>query len=105
MEQEKYSTKKRKWKHISEKERYKIETLSQQGLTPAVIGKVLTLKRDRRTIERELSKGITLQRNSDLTVKQSKKPQNATSILRSPVQQLGTRKQRERQQNPSAFYS
>ncbi len=34
----------------SEKERYKIEALSQQGLTPVAIGKALDPKRDRRTI-------------------------------------------------------
>jgi len=69
MEQDKYNTKKRKWKQISEKERYKIEALSQQGLTPAEIGSALTPKRDRRTIEREIARGLTLQRNSDLTEK------------------------------------
>ena len=40
-----------------------------QVLTPAQIGKTLAPQRDRRTIERELSKGMTLQRNSDLTEK------------------------------------
>ena len=69
MEQKQYSTEKRKWKHISEKERYKIEALSEQGLTPAQIGNALKPKRDRRTIEREISSGLTLQRNSDLTEK------------------------------------
>ena len=69
MEQDKYNTKKRKWEQISEKERYKIEALSQQGLTPAEIGSALTPKRDRRTIEREIARGLTLQRNSDLTEK------------------------------------
>ena len=69
MEQEKYNTKKIKWEQISEKERYKIEALSQQGLTPAEIGSALTPRRDRRTIEREIARGVTLQRNSDLTEK------------------------------------
>jgi len=63
MEQEKYSTKKRKWKQLCEKERYKIEALSQQGLTPAEIGAALKPKRDRRTIERELKRGPTEQRD------------------------------------------
>jgi len=53
MEQEQYNTKKRKWKQITEKERYKIEALFQQGLTPAEIGKALMPQRDRRTMERE----------------------------------------------------
>ena len=69
MEQKNYTTEKRKWKHLSEKDRYKIEALSQQGLTPAEIGKALVPQRDRRTIERELARGRTLQRNSDLTEK------------------------------------
>ena len=63
------SSQKRKWKQISEKERYKIEALACQGLAPVQIGQALEPKRDRRTIERELSKGMTLQRNSDLTEK------------------------------------
>jgi len=40
-----------------------------QGLSPAQIGMALTPLRDRRTIQRELTKGLTLQRNSDLTEK------------------------------------
>lgn len=67
MEQINYSTKNRKWKQLSEKERYKIEALFQQGLTPSEIGAALSPRRDRRTIERELARGMTLQRNSDLT--------------------------------------
>ena len=69
MGQEKYNTGKRKWKQLTEKERYKIEGLSGQGLTTAQIGEVMNPQRDRRTIEREVSRGITLQRNSDLTEK------------------------------------
>jgi IS30 family transposase len=67
MEQKKYNTKKRKWKQLSEKDRYKIEALSQQGYTPAVIAAAMNPKRDRRTIGRELARGMTVQRNSDLT--------------------------------------
>lgn len=69
MEQINYTIGKQKWKQLSEKERYKIEALYQQGLTPADIGKSLTPQRDRRTIERELARGMTVQRNSDLTEK------------------------------------
>jgi len=61
MEQEQNITKKRKWKQLSEKDRYKIEVLFGQGLTPAEIGTALTPKRDRRTIERELKRGMTQQ--------------------------------------------
>jgi len=64
MEQEKYNTGKRKWKHLSEKERYKIEALSRQGLTPGEIGAALAPKRDRRTIEREIKQGRVELRDS-----------------------------------------
>ena len=67
MGQVKDTTKKRSWIQLTEKERYKIETLSQQGFSPAAIGKILTPQRDRRTIEREIARGLTKQRNSDLT--------------------------------------
>jgi len=65
MGQEQNTTKAKKWKHLSEKERYKIEAFSQRGFSPCEIGK--ELGRDRRTIEREIAQGLTLQRNSDLT--------------------------------------
>ena len=64
MSQEKNTTEKRKWKQLSEKDRYKIETLSEQGLTPAQIGRALKPQRDRRTIERELLRGTVEQRDS-----------------------------------------
>jgi len=64
MGQEQHTTTKRKWKHLSEKERYQIEALSQQGLTPVEIGDSLKPKRNRRTIERELARGSVEQRDS-----------------------------------------
>jgi len=63
MEQINDNIKNREWKHICEKERYKIETLFEQGLTPAQIGANLTPRRDRRTIERELARGMTEQKH------------------------------------------
>ena len=69
MEQSKYSTKAKKWQQLAERDRFKIEVLYAQGLTTKQIGESLSPKRDRRTIEREIAKGITLQRNSDLTEK------------------------------------
>jgi len=69
MDQGNHTTGRGKWEHLSEKERYKIEALSQQGLTPAEIGEALEPRRDRRTIEREIAQGLTQQRNSDLTEK------------------------------------
>ena len=59
------TTKPRRWKHLSEKERYKIEILLGERLTAGEIGR--RLNRDRRTIEREIARGMTRQRNSDLT--------------------------------------
>jgi IS30 family transposase len=67
MGQEQDTTKKRTWEQINEKDRYKIEALSHRGLTPYEIGE--ELGRHRRTIERELARGMTQQRNSDLTEK------------------------------------
>ncbi len=65
MGQEQGNTKKRTWKQLSEGERYKIEALSHKGVPPCEIAK--ELGRDRRTIEREIARGLTVQRNSDLT--------------------------------------
>ena len=65
MSQEQCNTKRRKWKQLTEGERYKIEALFQKGIPHTEIGK--QLGRDRRTIEREIARGLTLQRNSDLT--------------------------------------
>ncbi|MCL1819314.1 MAG: IS30 family transposase [Oscillospiraceae bacterium] len=66
MGQEHHNTEEGKWKQISEKERYKIEALYQQGLSAVEIGRSLSPKRDRRTIEREIRRGLILQRKSDL---------------------------------------
>jgi len=67
MGQGNHITKKRKWKQLTEKERYKIEALYQLKLSSREIGH--QLGRDRRTIERELSRGLTLQLTSDLKEK------------------------------------
>ena len=67
MGQENNITKKRQWKHLTEKERYKIEALSRRGLSASEIG--IELGRDRRTIEREKLRGKTLQRDSELREK------------------------------------
>jgi IS30 family transposase len=60
MEQEKNSTVAAKWQQITEKERYKIEILFEQGLTPAQIGE--QLNKTKRTIERERKKGLVEQK-------------------------------------------
>ena len=61
------NTKPRKFEQITEKLRYKIEAWFSRGLSAKEIAK--ESGKDRRTIERELKKGMTLQRNSDLTEK------------------------------------
>lgn len=62
MDQGNHNTSRKKWKQICEKERYKIEALYEQGLTPKEIGAALNPKRDRRTIERELVIGFVEQK-------------------------------------------
>jgi len=64
MGQEHITPKKRSWKQLTEKDRYKIETLLQERLTAKEIA--VRLCRDRRTIEREISRGSVVQRDSEL---------------------------------------
>jgi len=64
MGQEHITPKKRRWKQLTEKDRYKIETLLQEKLSPQEIA--ARLCRDRRTIEREISRGSVVQRDSEL---------------------------------------
>ena len=59
MGQNNSSTKAGTWKQLSEKERYQIEILLQSGLSPVEVSK--RMGRDRRTIEREISKGSVIQ--------------------------------------------
>ena len=59
MGQEQNSTKKRRWKQLSEKERYQIEALLQMGLKAVEVSK--QIGRDRRTIEREIARGSVMQ--------------------------------------------
>jgi len=64
MGQDNNTTKKRSWKQLSERERYKIEILLQEKLAASEIA--VRLNRDRRTIEREILRGSVLQRDSEL---------------------------------------
>jgi len=59
MGQKQNNTKPRKWKQLSERERYKLEALLQTGLTPIEVSR--QMGRDRRTIEREISRGSVTQ--------------------------------------------
>lgn len=63
MGQPQCNTPKRKWKQISEHERYQIEVLNRKQIPPYEIGRLLG--RDRRTIERELARGSVVQRDSE----------------------------------------
>jgi IS30 family transposase len=56
-----HTTGKRRWKQLSEVERYKIEALLEARHTPSQIAK--QLGRDRRTIEREVNRGMVMQRD------------------------------------------
>ena len=50
--------KRRKWKHLSEKERYTIEALFKTDHKATQIAQ--SLNRDRRTIEREIKRGMVI---------------------------------------------
>ena len=63
MKQLNNNTKNRKGKHLNYEERIKLEVLFAEGLTPLQIGKKLG-GRSRRTIEREIAKGLVKQRDS-----------------------------------------
>lgn len=63
MGQNNNTTERKKWKQLSERERYQIEVLARLELSPACIGKYLG--RDRRTIERELKRGRVTQRRAN----------------------------------------
>lgn len=59
------NTESRKGKYLTEKERYRIEVLLEENKRPIDIAK--RLGRDRRTIEREISRGTVRMLRSDLT--------------------------------------
>ena len=64
MDQHQFNTGIRKWKQLSERERYQIEALVKSRLTVREIAQ--QMGRDRRTIERELARGSVVQRDSEL---------------------------------------
>jgi len=68
MSQANNTSKSRKYKHLSLKERYKIEILLKEGLKPYEIAK--RMKKGTRTIEREIVRGKVRFRNSDLTYRE-----------------------------------
>jgi IS30 family transposase len=74
------NTKHRKWKHLNEKDRYKIEALAGQGINAAAIGRSLSPKRDRRTIEREIKRGSVVQRKRNYESKDPRVPEYIDSM-------------------------
>lgn len=58
------NAKRRKWKQLSERERYQIEILARMGKKPQAIAE--QINRDRRTISRELERGTVKQVTSEL---------------------------------------
>jgi IS30 family transposase len=63
------NTKKRGFKHLTERERYQLEILVKEKKSPKEIA--AALGRHRRTIEREIARGTVRMLNSDLTYKDS----------------------------------
>ena len=68
MGQIEHNTENKKGKHLTYENRIKIETLFAEGIRPQQIGE--RLLKSRRTIERELARGMVKLLNSDLTTRQ-----------------------------------
>jgi IS30 family transposase len=68
MSQEKYILNQRKNKHLTERERYKIEVLLKENMPVLHIAK--RLGRHKRTIEREIKRGTVRLLNSDLSYRE-----------------------------------
>lgn len=69
MSQDNCSTKMRKFKHITERERYQIEILLKEKKSPTEISKAL--RYHKRTIEREISRGMVRLLTSELDYKEN----------------------------------
>ena len=65
MSQDNNTSKSIKYKHLTESDRFKIEILTKEGLKAREID--IRMKKGTRTIEREISKGLIIGINSDLT--------------------------------------
>ncbi len=88
MEQKNCSTKKKKYKHLSESERYKIEGLLEAKEKPKEIGEILG--RDRSTIYREIKRGSVSRIQYDL----SEKMQYRANVGQKKYEELGKNKER-----------
>ncbi len=91
-----HSTQRKRWRQISEAERYKIEGMLEAGHTTSEIGRLLG--RDRRTIQREIKRGTVLQRRTNRYV--SRNPE-VPDYVDQPVYKAdaGQRMQQERASN------
>ncbi len=88
MKPKKYSTKKKKYEHLSESERYKIEALLQGRKKPVEIARILG--RDKSTIYREIKRGMVSRLQSDL----SEKRQYRANVGQNNYVKLGENKER-----------
>jgi transposase, IS30 family len=87
MSQSNCSTKRRSFKHISERERYQIEILLTEKRTPREIGE--TIGKHKRTIEREIARGRVRMMRSDLTYKNEYCADTAQAVSRRNAQNKG----------------
>ena len=88
MEQRNYSTKRRKYKHINEADRYKIEVLLKDKKSIKEIAVILYY--DRSTIYREVKRGTVVRLQTDL----SKKKQYRANVAQANYVELGKNKER-----------
>ena len=88
MEQKNCNTKKRKYKHLNEGDRYKIEVLLQEK--KSIKETAIILKRNRSTIYRERKRGMVSRLQSDL----SEKKQYRANVAQRNYVELGKNKER-----------
>jgi len=88
MEQKNCNTKREKYKHLNESERYKIEVLLEDRKRVKDIAAILG--RDRSTIYREIKRGMVIRLQSDL----SKNKQYRADVAQANYEELGKNKER-----------
>jgi len=86
MEQEKNNTEERKWKHIREKERYKIEGYFEAGLSAEEIGK--QTGKTKRSIERERKMGLVEQKRTNPSFKKNEPMQITEWVYKADTAQM-----------------
>ncbi len=88
MEPRYYTTRKRKYKHLSLKERIKLEALLEAKKEAKAIARIL--RRDKSTIYREIKRGTVTRLQSDLSEKEFYR----AHVAQADYQRLGTNKER-----------